>query len=57
MISVEKCRELIGLDDKKLSDEEIIKIRSSLYELAELSLECYFEKSKKRKIKPNLSNN
>jgi hypothetical protein len=41
MISIEKCREI--LEDKDLTDEETVKIRNTLYELAELSLECYFK--------------
>ena len=42
MLSIERCRELIP-DNEKLTDAEIIKIRDSLYGMAELALECYFE--------------
>lgn len=40
MLSIQKCRELIP-DEKKYADAEIEKIRNSLYEMAELALECY----------------
>ncbi len=44
MLSLEKCRELIG--DPKLSDKEITEIRENLYGLAELALEQYFRQKK-----------
>lgn len=48
MISIEKCRELIG--DKNLTDDEIIEIRKKLYELGEFALECYFKEKTKDKL-------
>lgn len=41
MLSIQECRELIP-DQEKLTDDEILKIRDSLYELAEIALESYF---------------
>jgi hypothetical protein len=48
MLSIQKCRELMG-NSEDLTDEEIEKIRASLYEMAELALDCYFEKVKESK--------
>ena len=45
MLGIEKTRELIG-NDKNLSDEEILKIEETLYRLAEIALERYFENKK-----------
>jgi len=42
MLSIEDCREHLGSDGKDLSDEELEKLRDSLYQLAELALEDYF---------------
>ncbi len=47
MLSVEKCREL--LNDETLTDEEVLKIRESLYGMAELILDFYFEDNKRKK--------
>lgn len=46
MISMEKCRELIGEKAESMTDDEIARIREDLYGLAELALESYFEKKK-----------
>lgn len=48
MLSIEKCREELGDISKHMSDEEIIKIRDSLYALRELVLDDYFESLKKK---------
>lgn len=45
MLSVEECRKLLD-NEKDLTDEQVTEIRNSLYELAELALDCYFEKKK-----------
>lgn len=37
MLNLKECRELI--DDRNLSDEEIIRIRDACYELADIALE------------------
>ncbi len=47
MLSIEKCRGLLD-NGKEYSDKEIEEIRASLYELAELSLEDYFDTIKKQ---------
>ena len=46
MISIEECRKHLGDKGNQMSDEEVEKIRDSLYGLAELALECYFENKK-----------
>ena len=38
MLSIEECRKLID-DGEQYSDEQILEIRDSLYELARLALE------------------
>lgn len=43
MLTIEQCRALISESDK-LSDEELAKIRESLYGLAELALDMYLVK-------------
>lgn len=47
MLSIEKCRELLD-EGEKYSDREIEEIRASLYEMAGLSLEDYFDRIKKK---------
>lgn len=42
MLTIKKCRELID-GDKEYTDEQIDEIRTTLYGLAELALEQYFE--------------
>ncbi len=42
MLTIEACRALIP-DGDKLSDEEIVKIRESLYGFAKLALDVYFK--------------
>ena len=42
MLSIERCRELLG-DSKKYSDEEIEKIRDGFRDLAEIILEKWKE--------------
>lgn len=44
MISIEKCREL--LEDETLTDQQVTDSRDSLYRIAELSLDDYFERLK-----------
>jgi hypothetical protein len=39
MLSVEKCRELLG--DKSLTDEQIEALRADLYEIAQLAFETW----------------
>lgn len=41
MLSIEECREY--LDDKNLSDEEVLEIRDNLYGLAEIAIESYIK--------------
>ena len=42
MLSIGDCREHLGNDGKDLTDEEVEKLRNSLYQLAELALDDYF---------------
>ena len=39
MLSVEKCKELLG--EENLSDEQVEAIRADLYELAELAFSAW----------------
>ena len=50
MISAEKTRELIP-DNEKYSDEEIEKIRTTLYGLADLAFDCWLEERKNGLLK------
>lgn len=43
MLSIEKCRELLGDTAIDMPDEKITEIRDSLYTLGEISLDQYFE--------------
>tara|TARA_B100001287_G_C22659698_1_gene519680 strand:+ start:975 stop:1121 length:147 start_codon:yes stop_codon:yes gene_type:complete len=36
MLSIEKCNEILNKDEKKYTKEEVLAIRESLYQLAEL---------------------
>ncbi len=42
MLSIEECRKLIP-NNEEYSDDQIIEIRKSLYDMAELALEVYFQ--------------
>jgi len=42
MLSIEECRKLID-NDAELTDEQIVEIRASLYELADIALDVYFK--------------
>ncbi|MGD0328109.1 MAG: hypothetical protein ABSB00_00120 [Minisyncoccia bacterium] len=53
MLSIQQCRDLID-DSKKYSDEEIEKIRSTLYGLAELAVDTYLEKHDKEQKTENI---
>ena len=44
MLSIEKCREILGQSD--LNDSEIEKIRVNLYDMVNLALDSYLEKEK-----------
>ena len=42
-LTPEECRKLIG-KDCKLTDQELEKLRDSMYELADIVIEAYLEK-------------
>ncbi|MFA5942054.1 MAG: hypothetical protein WC798_00035 [Candidatus Paceibacterota bacterium] len=44
MLSIQQCRDLID-DSEKYSDEEIEKIRGTLYGLADLAFDTWLEKN------------
>ena len=46
MLSLEKCKELLNRDGKSYSDEQILKIRTFLYQLAEIEYEEYIKNLK-----------
>ena len=43
MLSIEECRKLIEKGGE-LSDQEIVEVRDSLYEMAQLALEVWQER-------------
>ncbi|MCB9805806.1 hypothetical protein H6775_01435 [Candidatus Nomurabacteria bacterium] len=45
MISIEKCREILGEKADKLSDEQIKKIRGALYHFIEKEIDKWFLKN------------
>ena len=45
MLSIEKCRKLID-GSEEYTDKQIEEIRTTLYGLAELALDAYFEEKK-----------
>jgi hypothetical protein len=45
MLSIEECRALIP-NNEDVSDEQIEELRKSMYELAKLALEIYFEEKR-----------
>jgi hypothetical protein len=44
MISLERCREILGDDARGLSDAEIDHLRQRLYGLADIALSIYLDK-------------
>ena len=50
MLSIEKCREILGNIAVDMSDEKIIELRDNLYGLGELALDDYFESLKKKEL-------
>jgi hypothetical protein len=45
MLSVEKCREMLGLSIEEMGDEAITEIRDTLYALAELSFSNWHQRN------------
>ena len=43
MLAIEKCREILGEVGKDLSDQRVEELRDSLYKLAHLTLDDYFD--------------
>lgn len=43
MLSIEKCRQVLGDRAIDMTDEQIMKVRDSLYALVEMTLDQYFE--------------
>jgi hypothetical protein len=50
MISLSRCKEILGANAEGLSDEEILSIRDGLCELARVALEITAERIKKREL-------
>lgn len=48
MLTIEQCRATLAENDKDLTDEQVEKIRDSLYGLANIALDMYLED----KLKP-----
>ncbi|MDE1970032.1 MAG: hypothetical protein KGI50_00420 [Patescibacteria group bacterium] len=53
MLSIEKCREILGDEYAGLSDERLAQIRDELSELARIALDAYIKKQKQGKIANN----
>lgn len=47
MLSIEDCRKYIK-NSEQFSDEQILEIERTLYGLADLALDSYFESKKKK---------
>lgn len=50
-LSIHKIRQLLP-DNQEYTDEFLLKLRGELYELADLALDCFFEKKKSSKGYP-----
>lgn len=48
MLSIEKCREILGDKAKGLTDEQIEKIRTVLMDLARINVKIVEEQNKKK---------
>lgn len=48
MISIEKFKQLLGLEAQNLSDKEIEQIRDSQYQLADMAFDVWCENCKKK---------
>lgn len=49
MITLAKCRELLGDAGKDLSDEQVLTLRDRLYALADVVTDMYVERHEARK--------
>ena len=47
MMSLERMKSLMNKDGKNYSDEQLLKIRTFFYQLAEIEVEEYFRKIRK----------
>jgi hypothetical protein len=56
MISLGRCKEILGRNTEGFSDEEILNIRDGLYELAEVALEITAEIIRKSEPLPRSLN-
>ena len=48
MLSLIKCRELLGDSGKKLSDEQVLALRDQLYVLADVIVDIYDERQREK---------
>ena len=48
MLSIEKCNEILNKDEKKYTKEEVLAIRESLYQLAEIIMNTKENEEPKR---------
>jgi len=46
MISIEKCKKILNVNGNSYTDEQIIKIREFLYQLAEIEYSQFKERNK-----------
>lgn len=46
MISISKCRKLIGIKAKNMTDEEVEEVRDQLYQLANLAFDNWLEEKR-----------
>jgi hypothetical protein len=47
MLSIKECRELLDDVSKDMTDEKVLEVRDSLYELAEIVLDEYIQNPEK----------
>lgn len=51
MLTIKQCKEILKEEAKKLTDEEIEKMRNWLYEFADIVIDSYQSSQKKMKSK------
>lgn len=51
MLTIKQCKEILKEEAKKLTDEEIEKMRNWLYEFADIVIDSYQSSHKKLKSK------
>ena len=56
MLSIEQCREILNAGERKYSEEEIIKIRDFVYQLAKIDVEFFMREKNKNSERDTTEN-